>query len=505
MKRILLSVMTILFSLGIVFSQSTSQNPMLNIKGVFKTDYLNITKGTPTVLQRIIKSQIPTYNNNSETQAVVITNGIQSGIPINRLDVIELFPENSTSFWQIAQLSNDLISYYDKKGTQEILRQEQKEESDEYLKELAQSQLFYEDAAIEDYLQCLLLSIAPTQLYLHRNTIPQIRILKSPAPDVLMLSNQSLLVSTGLLITLDTEEELYAILSREVAHEVLDHSIITINKNITRAKRAEFWGSVANGVVAATEEFLYQRYYNYEPGAIFITNDIIQTLINENIINRMGLDYSEKQELEADEYAIKFMEFSGKNKDALASALTKIHAYYKNEHNAKILSKGDIYGSLEKRIKKQGTFSPLAKDQKYLKTMSVVVSFESGMMDYNGKYIASGRLAMKNIKNKMACPNDYIMIANSIMRQSNTTESNEECINYLNKAEQLSKSPNINIYKLRILLLLRENKHTDVIRQLQHYQELLGTMLQQSQNEKEQQWLATEQSWAEGLIYRITL
>lgn len=126
MKRILLSVMTILFSLGIVFSQSTSQNPMLNIKGVFKTDYLNITKGTPTVLQRIIKSQIPTYNSNSETQAVVITNGIQSGIPINRLDVIELFPENSTSFWQIAQLSNDLISYYDKKGTQEILRQKQK-------------------------------------------------------------------------------------------------------------------------------------------------------------------------------------------------------------------------------------------------------------------------------------------------------------------------------------------------------------------------------------------
>ena len=60
MKRILLSVMTILFSLGIVFSQSTSQNPMLNIKVVFKKDYLNITKVTPNVLQIKIKSQIPT-------------------------------------------------------------------------------------------------------------------------------------------------------------------------------------------------------------------------------------------------------------------------------------------------------------------------------------------------------------------------------------------------------------------------------------------------------------
>lgn len=28
----------------------------------------------------------------------------------------------------------------------------------------------------------------------------------------------------------------------------------------------------------------------------------------------MGLDYSEKQEVEADEYAMKFMEFTGKTK-----------------------------------------------------------------------------------------------------------------------------------------------------------------------------------------------
>lgn len=70
--------------------------------------------------------------------------------------------------------------------------------------------------------------------------IPQIRILKPPTPDVLMLSNQSLLVSTWLLTTLDTQEELYAIISREVTHETLDHSIITTNKNLARAKRAVF-------------------------------------------------------------------------------------------------------------------------------------------------------------------------------------------------------------------------------------------------------------------------
>ena len=36
----------------------------------------------------------------------------------------------------------------------------------------------------------------------------------------------------------DNEEELYALMSREVAHYVMDHAVITINKNVARANRA---------------------------------------------------------------------------------------------------------------------------------------------------------------------------------------------------------------------------------------------------------------------------
>lgn len=219
----------------------------------------------------------------------------------------------------------------------------------------------------------------------------------------------------------------------------------------------------------------------------------------------MGLDYSEKQEVEADEYAMKFMEFTGKNKEALISALTKIYSYYKDEHNVKALSKGDIYGTLEKRLEKMGTFTPLSKDRNYLKMMSAVVSFESGMMDYNRKYTASARLAMKNIDNKMACPNDYIMITNSIMKLSDTPESNKKCMAYLNKAEKLSNTSNLNIHKLKILLSLRENKQATAIKLLQEYQELLASAIQQFHESEETRWLTAEQIWAEKLIYRITL
>ena len=58
---------------------------------------------------------------------------------------------------------------------------------------------------------------------------------------ILMLSNNCMLVSSGLLTLLDTEDELFGMLARETAHYVLDHAVITVNKNINRANRAAFW------------------------------------------------------------------------------------------------------------------------------------------------------------------------------------------------------------------------------------------------------------------------
>ena len=100
-----------------------------------------------------------------------------------------------------------------------------------------------------------------------------------------------------MLAMLDSEDEMLALLTREVAHHIFDHSLITIKKNIIRANRAAFWGAIADGVVEATERTLYERYDYYEPGVLFATNDLIQSLVNENIYNRMGLDYSKEQEM----------------------------------------------------------------------------------------------------------------------------------------------------------------------------------------------------------------
>ena len=240
MKRYILFLLVAMLECGIMFSQNNRPlSPMLNISGEFKRDYKDVKKGTACILQRVIKLKKPIGQEESTLQAVVVVGGVQVGIPMEELDVLKLIPADKTSFWQTAQLSNDLISYYEKKGYQGGMRQEQAREADDYMKELEHAKLFYDDAAIEDYLQCMLLSIIPEKMAVLREGTPLVRVLKSPAPDMLMLGNDCLLVSTGMLTALDSEEELYAVMSREVAHYVLDHAIITVNKNIARAKRAQ--------------------------------------------------------------------------------------------------------------------------------------------------------------------------------------------------------------------------------------------------------------------------
>lgn len=502
MKQIILFLTFILLGNGLIYSQNKPLSPPVNIKGVFKKQFQDVTKGTSFMMHRVVKLKKAQEPGFSKAQAVLIVNGIQVGLPMNMLDIVEFHPEDKNTFWQSKQLSNDLIAYYEKKGYQESMRKEQAREANDYLRELEQSKLYYEDAAVEDYLQCLLLSIAPEQMAVNREGIPQIRILKSPSPDILMLANHCLLVTTGMLTTLDTEEELYAVLAREVAHYVLDHAIITVNKNMARVKRAEFWGAVMDGVVAATEDYLYERYDYYVPGLIFTTNDVVQALINDNIMNRMGLDYSDKQEEEADDVAGAFLKLMGKNSEALISALNKINTYYESNPDVEALSKYGIYGSLSKRLGKMGKVPVLEEDRTYLKKTSGVVSFEAAMQDYNKNFKESRQLAMKNINNGMACSDDYLMVARSIMKLSNTAEANKECMFYLNTADEISKITNLNICKMKILLLLRENKQMDAVDLLHQYRSLLDAMFQQPHSEEDAQWIAAEHTWTNKLLDR---
>ena len=362
--------------------------PSLYINGTIIRDYGDIHSGTPALLVCVVKHKMVEPEEEPYMVALLINDDWQL-IPLDEWE--KYFRPDSVSkkdFWKLEQLK--IVEYFDKKGMREKLRWEQKQEADQYILELEKSELFYDDAAIEDYLQCALLDIFPQEQLIKREEgVPIVRILKSSAPDIMMLANHTLLISTGMLAILDSEDELYALLSREVAHYINDHALITVAKNIARAKRAVFWGAVMDGVAEATEQYLYERYDYYEPGLVFATNDLIQSLVNQNIANRMGLDYSKEQEQEADDIANRYMSCIGRHTDALASALHKLNNYYQYEKDMEALNKYGTYGTLEERVSDMEISLPFKLTQN---TIPVLVN-EAGVVIAEGTYDISTGLA----------------------------------------------------------------------------------------------------------------
>ena len=503
MKRLIISLLLVGAVFGGLSAQHKTVSPFLNIPGVLKKDVEEVKKGTPCKLLYVIK--LKKYETGeSPYKAVFLIDGVQT--PLSMDGFRKYFQADSLgkdAFWQLAQI--DLIEYYEKKGYQEGLRQEQRQEADRYVQELENASLMYDDAALEDWLQCLVLGIVPEQMTVKREGIPLVRIFKSAAPDMMMLSNNTLLVSTGMLATIDTEDEMVALLAREVTHHLFDHALVTVNKNIARARRAAFWGSVMNGVVAAAEETLAERHEHYQPGLLFATNDLIQALVNQRIANRMGMDYSEEQEEEADDWAVRFMVNEGRNKDALCTALHKIKDYYKREKDAASLSKYGAYGSLHERLEKMGAPSELPRDRNFQKRMMSVVSFEAAMHDYNKDYVNARRLAMKNIRNEAACADDFFLVARSLMKLENTPESNAECLLYLDKADMMSNVENVNITKMKILLMFRAERNKEAVDLLKKYQGQLDILFTQPHTEEDAKWITSERQWADKQLERIYL
>lgn len=508
MKRTLSTLCFLGMAVGWLMAQKPISN-FMNISGKIKSYYfwrdeLELEKGTPCTLQFVTKLKKP-MQGEDVYQVALVSETQQFYIP---LDLIEKYFEASdmdkNTFWAMTLLEDYPDAFKDNELAS--LRHEHRQDADQYLTELQKSNLFYDDAAIEDYLQCMVLDIMPDKQLLNREVaVPVVRLLKSAAPDMMMLGNDVLLVSTGMLATLDTEDEMKALMLREVSHHLLDHALITIKQNIARANRAAFWGSVIDGVVAATEHTLYERYDFYEPGLIFATNDVVQALVNLNIARRMGLDYSPKMEKEADRHALAYMESMGISKDALASALHKLNDYYQRENDVSTLSKYGAYGTLEERLKdmEKPEFQPTDRD--FLKRMMSVVSFEATMQDYNKQYRNARLLAMKNVNNNLACADDYLMVARSLMKQTNTPESNAECLLYLDKADLVSKVEDVNITKMRILLMLRENMTINAVDMIKKYQSQLDVMYQQPHTEEDAEWIAAEHLWAEKLLERMYL
>ncbi len=422
---------------------------------------------------------------------------------INPIDISRISfhnPQTRNQAWQLSILQSDLHESISTKGYQYGLRHELDQEAIDYLRKLEEYDGFFEDAYLTDYLQSLLYEIHPISLGDKRPGNLNIRVLKSNEPNAFCLPNGTIIVSTGLLSVIESEDELIGVLSHEVAHFVLDHQLVNYNAQLQRQQRAEFWAGFATVVAAASEVYMAAEHDVYTGGSLTMSTAILSTIIANEVIERLGLKYSQNQEMAADHAAKEILKVLGRDSLALSAALTRLVDYNILVGNYVALTGEGSHPGLPKRVKAMGMLD--INDLKnyhstaYQKLTSFVNTFNA-IQEYNMKHLETcNTLIDKNIQAGIATEDDYILKGMVLRALFNTPEKNQEALSYIQKAKLLNVTPRNFTYKQEAITLLRLDKKQEAIAALENY--LNG--LEDSEEETDFIW--NEIEWTRKMIYK---
>ncbi len=508
MKRILILGLLVLFHALDGLAKQEPYSDHLNVKGTLKSAYQEFPAGTPVTIRMVMRVS---DNQQLETGVYYLTD-IGDGnllLPQSQLSNVKLtLPETTDEFWQQIYLAYHFYEQRHKANQRDDLRREVEEESQEYLEHL--DDILYEDSYITSYVQGVLAGMCGDNITTTRNGNLNVRVVQAPDPLSFVLPSGNLIVSTGLLCTLDSEDELAAVLAGEISHYLFDHQMSNVRKAERRAQRAMFWANVFDVVAYELEEAYFYRGNERVLYASSLANvGSIISLLCFPAIDRLGMNYSNNQEQEADKLALRILEFNGYRAEALASALRKIRDYYTRNRETEDLMRYNDIDQLQERIGKLPETPQEAgsapTDRPYLRTTYDAVNFNAALNYSGGLFKEAIMLARKNIANRLADSQTYLLLVQSQMALYNTDEVNAECLALLDEAEALPHSArNPEVCKQRILLLMRMKKQTDALHSLHDYMGLLiDYQKQQPADRQEQIWIDKEMNWTQQMMEKI--
>ena len=372
-----------------------------------------------------------------------------------------------------AHIIKDVIPNIQKKGTQYDLRSDMEDDALEYISKIESYGLKFYDPFLENYIYGLISKIAPIDIIDGRPVNVNILIEKNPVLNAAMYPNGTMIISTGLLSALHSEDELVAILAHEIAHFVLDHSITNVNAAITRKKRAEFWSAIATGITAVAEGVVSSKTNgSYIPGAATASMAIASTAIASQIIDRLGMKYNHDQETEADDIAVKVLELLHYDKNALATAFNRIQNQLSYERSNAIYFDSYTHPALIKRIERLGWPKELVQ-MKYEKMVSFAITCSAQMKYEDRRFRQVIPLIDQNINNHVATATDYTLKAKCMLKLYNDEKSNAQIKFLLEQAKKAVPGTSLT-YKPEILLALRMGNKQEASKLLDEYDSILN-------------------------------
>jgi beta-barrel assembly-enhancing protease len=409
--------------------------------------------------------------------AAVNSKGLTVFIPSKQRNLLQL--EEGTSViqtWQNFIVENDVLVELLKRGHQYDLRQELHLDAVDYINALNDQGRFFNDAYLEDYLYSLINRIHGGLSNFNKPGNLSIKIARDVQPNAFILPNGTMVISSGLLSTIKSEDELVGILTHEIAHYVLDHHVINYNKALDRKKRAEFWATVATLAAASADAYLSVKNENHIPGVLTAATGIAAAIVSDEIQSRLGIKYSQAQEREADEAAAKILPLLSYHQSGLVVALSRLKGYFIKTGDFLSLSDSGTHPSISSRIATIGVPDDLDPfDQpEYLKKVSLINSDNAWLELWIHNHVSAAKdLVQRNISNHVGTETDYIVLAVINRRVASNKQELEDVLGLLVKAKGLNAHPHIQVYKEEGLTHLRLGNAAEAKKALENYLKLL--------------------------------
>jgi len=506
----------ILFVIGIcTFLLCAAQTYEFDLTATAVKKYQNYPKGSTLKIKglehTISISKDPFYASQSVMQDsynMLLEDG--TSIPLTtRIDKALNFKLNTIDDLWNAAILQDVIPMLITRGTQVAIRTDAELNALEYITAIKNNGLEFDDPYLLNYLYSLITKISPTVLIDGRPGGINLIVEDNPDVNAGTYPNGTIVINTGLLSVLHTEDELVAVLAHEVAHFVLDHHMQNINAEIQRQRRAEIGVAIATIFAAAAE--VSATYYSggyYIPGAVTAATAVGASAIARQAAIDLGMEYSHKQELEADEYALQVLDFLGYDHQALASALTRLEEVQLIERSKAMYFSSLSHPALVERIEKVGGAN-LKEDVNFERRISFAITNSAITKYYCRRFREAMKGVSQNIENNVATADDYLIKANCMLALYDTEASNNEVLSLVQRAKDLQPN-NINIYKAEILVNLRLNEIDTAIAELKEYNTYLielnkelPSILNESIWLNRYRFTNLEQLWVEKMLIKL--
>lgn len=373
----------------------------------------------------------------------------------------------------------------------------------EYVNTLHKYGCIVDDPLIESYIYRLINKLLPQfqRADFYSNGI-KVFIVNDDSLNASMFPNGFVLINTGLLANLHSEDELLAVLAHEIAHFVGNHALVNIIKAQQRADRAVFWASIAGLAVGTLEAYTITQGVN-TGGELTYSAGILAGVLANEINVRMGLDFSKEQEKDADLTALEALRIIGCDENALASAFQRMVDYSNEDGDWSAIYRSGDHPSLKDRISYSGR--PVNKVEKdYERIVSFPVTDAASIKFGEGKYLIALRLVNQNINNGVATDEDYLLSSLCKIALNANHKYDGEIVGDIELAKQINPN-SMRILKAEIMAQLHVGNHDLALLLLKNYYSRVDdTLKTYSAGDKRRERMLEEKEWSRRQIIKIS-